>query len=176
MTETAPVQDTVAKVNNELAVGDDLDFQRRWWHFERIVWLLFLLIVVADLLGCFGRGWLAHAEAHTSDNTAVIHYERVERFSTPSILSIRFAPNAVQSGHIQLWMSESLLKPLGNQRVIPQPSSSMLDRQGVLYTFDASSHPGSVEFAMEPARPGIFPLTLRVNGAAPLTLNIYVMP
>jgi hypothetical protein len=176
MTETTPVQDTVAKVNNELAVGDDLDFQRRWWRFERVVWLIFLLIVVADLLGCFGRGWLAHAETRTADNSAAIQYERVERFSTPSILSVSFAPNAVRAGHIQLWMSESLLKPLGNQRIIPQPLASVLDKGGILYTFDAAARPSSVEFAMEPAKPGIFPLTLRVNDSAPVTINIYVMP
>jgi hypothetical protein len=173
---TTPVSDSVPKVNNELAVGDDLHFQRRWWRFERLIWVLFLGIVIADLLGCFGRGYFANAEAKSSDGMVDIHYQRVERFSTPSILSVQFGPNAAHNGHVKLWVSDSLLNALGNQRVIPEPSSSVLDSGGILYTFASSSHPSSVEFALEPATFGLFPLTLQVPGSSPVNLKIWVMP
>jgi len=171
---TSPVKDSISKVNDELAVGADLKFQRRWWIFERSVWVVFSLIVIADLLGCFGRGYFSHAEI--KGPVCDIQYERIERFSTPSILTIHFGPEAVHDGRIKLWASGSLVKPLGNQRVIPQPSSSVLENGGVLYTFDASSHPSSVEFALEPATFGAFPLTLQVPGTDPVQLKIYVMP
>jgi len=29
------IDDSVAKVDDEVAGGEDLDFQRRWWKFER---------------------------------------------------------------------------------------------------------------------------------------------
>jgi hypothetical protein len=173
---TTPVTDSVPKVNNELAVGDDLVFQRRWWHFERVIWVLFLAIVIADLLGCFGRGYFANAELKSTDGMTDIHYQRIERFSTPSILTVQFGPNAVHDGQVKLWVSGSLLKPLGNQRVIPQPSASILQKGGVLYTFASSSQPSSVEFALEPATFGIFPLTMQVPGSDPVNLRIYVMP
>jgi len=50
---TEPVQDSVSKVNDELAVGSDLEFQRRWWKFERGVWIFFILLIVLDVLGVF---------------------------------------------------------------------------------------------------------------------------
>jgi len=176
MQETTPVGDSVPKVNHELAVGDDLEFQRRWWRFERGIWILFLLIVLADLLGCFGRGYFADAETQTADGRTTIHYQRVERFSTPSILSIGFGPGDVHDGKIKLWMSNTLLKQLGNQRVIPQPSASVLDQDGVVYSSDSSPRSGSIQFALEPASFGVFNLTFRVNNANTTALTIYVMP
>jgi len=175
-TATSPVRDSVSKVNDELAVGADLNFQRRWWVFERCVWVLFFLIVIADLLGCFGRGYFSHAEIKGPDGVTDIKYERIERFSTPSILTVNVGPSAVHQGQIKLWASGSLVKPLGNQRVIPEPLSSVLENGGILYTFSASARPSSVEFALEPATFGVFPLTLQVPGTEPVNLQIYVMP
>ena len=53
--------DEVPKVDNAVAVGEDLEFQERWWTFERVIWSFFALILLADMLGAFGRGWLAKA-------------------------------------------------------------------------------------------------------------------
>jgi hypothetical protein len=163
-------------VNNELAVGADLDFQRSWWRFERGVWIVFALLVLADLLGCFGRGPVAHAHEGTADGALDVSYDRIERFSTPSILTIRFGPRAIHDGEVHLWMSDSLVKPLGNQRIIPQPSASRLDGDGIFYTFPSSPRSGSVEFALEPAAPGINNLEIRMPGEEPLKLRIFVVP
>lgn len=173
---TKPVEDTIGKVNDELAVGSDLEFQSRWWRFERIAWIVLIAIVIADVLGCFGRGPLANAQTRASDRTMDVKYERIERYSTPSILTIQFGPSAIHDGKIQLWASEALIKPLGNQRVIPQPSESVLDGTGILYTFASTPKPNSVQFALQPSSPGIQDLTLHVPGSEPLHLRIYVMP
>ena len=174
--KTTPVKDSVPKIDNELAVGSDLQFQRQWWRWENEIWILFAAMIVADLLGCFGRGPLAKAHARTHDGTMDVTYERIERFSTPSILTVKFGPNASRDGAVKLWISDTLVKELGNQRVIPQPSSSTLDGKGTMYTFSSTAHPNSVEFALEPSSPGIYPLTLRVPGSEELSTKIYVMP
>jgi hypothetical protein len=57
-----PVEDSIAKVNDEVAVGEDLDFQRKWWRFENAAWVVFTLIIILDLSGLFGRGPIASAE------------------------------------------------------------------------------------------------------------------
>ena len=173
--ETKPVEDSVSKVG-DLAVGSDLDFQRKWWRFSNGLWMLFTCLIVADLLGCFGRGPLADASASTSDGSMDVKYERIERFSTPSILRIEFGQKAIHQGKLQLWASDSLVKPLGNQRVIPQPLTSVLEHAGIDYTFQATSTPASVEFALQPATPGIYNLQLKVPASPALDLRIYVMP
>lgn len=42
-----PIEDSVSKVDDAIAVGEDLNFQRRWWRFERAIWVAFALILVA---------------------------------------------------------------------------------------------------------------------------------
>jgi hypothetical protein len=166
----------ISKVNDEVAVGSDLEFQRKWWRFTHAIWIVFAVMVVADLLGCFGRGPLANAHLRIQDGTMNIKYERIERFSTPSILRIQFGQNAIHDGKLQLWVDESLVKPLGNQRVIPQPLTSAVGQGGVLYTFAVTTLPVSVEFALEPAAPGIYETSLQVPGAEKASLLIFVMP
>ena len=46
--ETKPVEDSVAKVDDDIAVGSDLEFQRAWWKFEKIAWFFLSLILLAD--------------------------------------------------------------------------------------------------------------------------------
>jgi hypothetical protein len=174
--QTKPVEETVSKVDDEIAVGSDLEFQRKWWRFTRVLWFVFTGIVVADLLGCFGRGPVANARIRSNDGTMDVKYERIERFSTPSILRIQFGPTAIHDGTIQLWISDSFIKFLGNQRVVPQPSTSVLGQEGILYTFPATTLPAAVEFAMQPTTPGICDLRMRVPRSEELKARVYVMP
>ncbi len=173
---TEPVQDTIAKVNDEIAVGQDLEFQRRWWRFERAVWMVFTAIVILDLLGFLGRGHFAKARLHAQDGSMEVRYERIERYSAPSILMVQFGPNAIREGKVQLWASESLVKALGNQRVVPQPAASVVSQGGILYTFPAAGVSGSVEFALEPRSVGMQALQLHVPGFQELLMKIFVMP
>ncbi|MFP5228316.1 MAG: hypothetical protein ACLGXA_11890 [Acidobacteriota bacterium] len=174
---TRPVEENIPKVGNELAVGEDIEFQRRWWRFEHIVWALFSLILLLDLSGLLGRGPLAHARDKTADGAMNLQYDRVERFQTPAIVSIHFGANAVHNGHIELWVSQSIIKSLGNQRIIPQPASSVLTGDGILYTWPAGEHPDSAEFALESSHVGVQHFTLRLPVLGDqLTERVVVMP
>lgn len=174
--QTKPVGDTIAKVDNELAVGADLEFQRKWWRFEFGIWIVFTAIVILDALGFFGRGYMAKAHVRAPDGSMQIKYERVERFGTPSLLTIQFGDAAIRDGKIQLWTSEDLVKSLGAQRVSPQPAESVMDHAGILYTFPATALPASAEFALQPTHPGLAHLTLRAPGQQEVKLTIFVMP
>ncbi len=173
--QTKPIEDSISKVD-DIAVGSDLEFQHKWWRFTRAMWIVFTAIVIADLLGCFGRGPLANAHLRTKDGTMDVKYERIERFSTPSILRIQFGPNAIRDGKIQLWIGESFIKSLGNQRVVPQPAASVVGQDGILYTFAATTIPAGIEFELEPTAPGIYDLSMRVPAAEELKPKIFVMP
>ena len=175
-TETRPVTDSISKVNDEVAVGADLEFQRRWWRFEHIVWSVFTVIIILDLLGTFGKGPLARGHLGTQGGEAELNYERIERLGTPSIFTVQFGPAAIRDGNIRLWVSESLVKPLGNQRIIPQPAASVMQPGGIEYTFPATGSPASVEFELQPVAMGRQMLTLRVAGSEPLNAKIFVMP
>ncbi|HSU29673.1 MAG TPA: hypothetical protein VLJ11_00440 [Bryobacteraceae bacterium] len=173
---TSPVEDSVPRINNEIAVGEDLEFQRRWWRFENILWIFLVAILALDVTGLLGRGYLAKGTAQTKDGAMVVKYERIERFKTPSILTIQFGPSALQNGKLILWTSDSLVKDLGAQRVIPQPEASVIGEGGLRYVFDATPGPSSVQFALEPGKIGLHHLTLRVPGSEDLKLDVAVLP
>jgi hypothetical protein len=170
-------EDSVPKINDDIAVGEDLQFQRKWWVFEHAIWILFACIVALDIAGVFGRGPVAQAELSSPDGAMHLKYERIQRYGASSVLVIQFAKSAVHDGKIQLWTSDSLVTELGNQRIIPQPSESKLSNGGFLYTFASSGESAdSVEFALEPEKAGLHSLTLRLTGGDRLTFKIFVMP
>ena len=64
---TTPVTQSAPRVNDEIEVGEDLEFQRKWWRFENLAWILFTLVIVLDIAGLFGRGPIAKAERRSAD-------------------------------------------------------------------------------------------------------------
>lgn len=171
-----PVVDSVPKVAGEVAVGEDLEFQRKWWRFERIIWTLFLVILICDLLGVFGRGWLSKARRSTPDHVLMLNYERIERASTPSIMTLHFAPAAVRDGHIQVFVSEEIIRRLGAQRISPQPQISELTNGGITYTFPATSAPATVEISLQPSFPGTHHIRVQVPGSSVIEGTVFVFP
>ena len=174
--ETRPIEDSVPKVNDELAVGSDLEFQRRWESLENVIWIFLAIFLLLSLLGFFGRGPMANVKVKAPDGSMEVQYERFERFSTPSVLTVRIAPTAIHNGAVKLWVGEALVKPLGNQRVIPQPDRSQVGNGGVQYTFPASQGQASIEFQLQPSKIVKTELKLRIPGYSEMDLNIYVFP
>ena len=171
-----PVEESVSKVNDEIEVGEDLDFQRKWWRFENFVWAVFSLIIVLDLSGVLGRGPVAKAERRTANGTIDVKYERIERTESPSLLTIRFGQSAIVDGKMKLYISESLVQGLGTQRVIPAPLASEVGKGGLTYTFLASKPPASIDLALQPSGPGLYEFAIGVAGTEPLHAKIFVVP
>jgi hypothetical protein len=172
----ARVEDSVPKVENEIAVGEDLEFQRKWWRFEQIIWPVLLALVIWDVLGGFGRGWLAKAKASTPDKAMILDYERIARASTPSVMTFNFNDAAIHNGRIILYISDSVVKPLGAMRLAPQPALSSVGDGGITYAFDASKGPAVVQIQLEPSFPGRHRFTVRLEGEPPVIGSVFVVP
>ena len=173
---TTPVGDTVPKVDGDVAVGEDIDFQRRWWRFERVIWAIFVLLIVADLAGAFGQGWLAKARATFPDNSLTIDYERIARSSTPSTMFLQFGRRAIRDGQVRVFLSDSVIKGLGATRIAPQPATSAIGGGGVTYTFPATVDPAQVEIQLQPAQPGRFAFRVAMAGQPPIVRHVVVLP
>ncbi len=174
--ELKHVRDDVPQVDGDIAVGEDLAFQRRWWTFEKAVWSFFVLILIADLSGALGRGPLANAKAKTADGTLQVKYERVLRENTSSILTVLPGPGAVHNKQLQLFVSDSILKQFGAQRIIPQPDVSTVGRGGVTYAFPATTLPITIQFELKPSFIGMHAFTVAVPGADSVQAKSFVLP
>jgi hypothetical protein len=173
----SPVLDSVPKVRNEVAVGEDLEFQHRWWQFERLVWIFYSAILALALLGAFGRGWLAKTQRRSPNGDLLLKYDRIQRTGTPSDLTVAFGPNAIHNGQVRLFVTESVIQKLGAQRISPQPAQSVIGQGGVTYTFPANEQPASVVFTLQPSGPGAFRFRVSLPDAgSSLQSKIIVMP
>jgi hypothetical protein len=170
------VLDQIPRVENAVSVGEDLDFQRRWWRFEKAAWFVLVLVLIADALGAFGRGWIARGERHTTDGTLRLQYERIERAGTPSNMLIMFGPSAVHDQKVRLFSSDAIVNELGAQRIIPQPTISEIGPGGITYTFRTSGSPAAVSIALQPSYPGIHRFEIEVPGGEPIRATIVVLP
>jgi len=179
---STPVADSVPKINNDVAVGENLDFQRKWWRFERAIWIIFVIILICDVAGLFGRGWVAKAVKSTADQSLRLDYERIARASTPSVMTLNFTDAAIHDGTIKVYVSDSVVRPLGAQRIAPQPLSSVVGDGGITYTFPATHSPAVVQIALEPSFPGLHKFRLQVigNGAGDtgntIDASVFVVP
>ena len=164
-------------VENAIDVGEDLEFQRRWWRFERVVWTVFVLILIADCLGAFGEGWLAHSRLRVPGSGLDVQYERIVRASTPTKLTIHFNQAELAPAHaVQLFVSNSLVDDLGNQRIAPQPAVSAIGQSGIMYVFPWTGAESSVLFSMQPSKPGVAHFTLRVPGHPSVSARVIILP
>lgn len=173
---TSPVGDSVPKLDGDIAVGENLDFQRRWWLFERVVWGFFLLLILCDLLGLLGHGWLAKAHATVAGGALSIDYERIERANTPSMMTLHFGPAAIRDGQVEVFVSDSVVQDLGAVRLAPQPAVSTIGDQGIHYRFPATGAPAEVQIQLQPVRPGSHGFRVQTPGAPPIDARILVLP
>ena len=171
-----PLEDSVPKVDNAIAVGEDLAFQRRWWRFERALWVFFAFLIFCDLIGLFGRGYMANAERHAKDQSVYMTYERIERSGTPSTMTFHFGPEALRNGQVRLFVSQSVVKSLGAQRISPEPASSVIGNGGVTYTFPATDESGIVEISLKPTFSGVHHFSVGVPGSEYLNASVLVFP
>jgi len=169
-----PVEDSVPKINEEVAVGEDLEFQRRWWKFETMMWWTIAVVLLLNFAGVFGRGPVAHTQI--SNDVMLVKYERVERTGTPSILEVQFPSATLGKGQVKLHVSQSIVDELGAQRVIPSPLETAIGNGGLTYTFSAEQAPGAIQFALQPSKPGIFRFSMQVPGSPTLSARVVVMP
>ena len=170
------VGDTVPKVDNAVAVGEDLTFQRRWWKFENFIWSLFALVLLADVAGLLGNGPLAHTQRKTQDGSLVLQYDRIERATTPNTMTIKPGAQAVQNGRIVLFVSDSVVKELGAQRIAPQPAVSAIGNGGITYLFPAVGGSSTIQFGLQPAKVGFHTITVGVPGGEQLQARVLVLP
>jgi hypothetical protein len=73
---------------------------------------------------------------------------------------------------IRLYVSQSLVKALGTQRIIPAPGTTNVGNGGLTYNFPASRSPAIVQLALEPLGLGFYDLTVGVLGASSIQAKV----
>ncbi|HEX7080192.1 MAG TPA: hypothetical protein VF329_04190 [Gammaproteobacteria bacterium] len=163
--------------SSDLEISEDMEFQRRTWIVERFGWAVLALIVVAAILGLFGKGLLGHAEATAADGTLTVEYYRFWRMQSPMMVGV--AAQTVPTGdRARIWMDRAYVESVQVDRITPEPESVEAAADRLIYVF-ALAHAGEplrATFEVEPQRPWRVRGRVGVEGGEMVMFSQFVYP
>jgi hypothetical protein len=165
----------------EMEVGQDLEFQRRSWWWQRVGWALMVLTLVAALLGLFGSGGLlAAAEAGGRGSALWVEYNRFGRLDAEdTTLRVHLEQGAASGGGlVRLWLSREYLEGVVIRTITPEPESVEAGPDRFTYVFRASdpSRPVVLTFHLEPDRMGRLPGQIGLEGGQTISFSQFIYP
>ncbi|MBW9117375.1 hypothetical protein JNB88_27525 [Rhizobium cauense] len=153
-------------------VEDHGPFQRRMWFAQRIAWAIFAVILVACLLGAFGRGGFL-SRASIQSRGGQIDYPFITRWNAPDDLKLTFASS---SGDHIFFVDSRFFDALSVERIEP-PQKVTLVRDGLTgYVFPGGqSKPTRVTLRLQTQKPGLQRMTFGFEGEV-VERSILVLP
>ena len=127
-----------------LQIREDLVLERMTARLKHIVFCLLVALILASLLGLFGRGPLADASAEGEGLR--VEYERFTRTSAQTVVRLEVGPR--QPAGVKLWLSQLYLEEVELVRVWPAPSAQWADAGRLHFEFERAdpTQPLRVEF------------------------------
>ena len=123
------------RVNDELEVGYDEMFERRWKVAQDVGLVVMVLFLLVCLSGLLGRGPFSHRTASAPDGSLRVDYEPMAREGTPT----------------------QVAEPMGLGRTVPNAVSTMVGTQGVVLRFVVAPLQGDAKIRLDalPAEVGV---------------------
>jgi hypothetical protein len=163
---------------DSIEAGSAIGFERAWWRFENVLYLLITLLLIAAVAGFTGRGPVSQAIAGVPGSAVWAEYEKYARFRTPSMLAVHLGPDALHGAQAVVRLTGSIVDRVPISRISPQPQTVAPIPNGQQFTFPVAQ-PGdsaTVRFVVEPAKPGLSQGTLATPGAPPITFSQFIYP
>lgn len=123
------------RVNDELEVGYDQTFEARWTIAQRIGLAVMVSFLLVCLSGLLGRGPYSHRTATSQDGSLHVDYEPVAREGTPTQITFRLANPGAMPTPVSLFVSGTLVEPLGLGRTVPETTAAMVGSKGLVLRF-----------------------------------------
>lgn len=155
----------------------DPAFEKWEWRGERIGWALMLLVILAAMIGLFGKGMLSHASKTAADGSLSIEYERFLHYHDPARLRVVVAANQVRDGQTKVWLSTGYLEAVALQKVTPDPIHVEAGSEGHTFVFHvpAGQGPITIMFDLEAEEIGTIEGLFKAGGET-LSFSQFVYP
>lgn len=111
-------------------------FTRREWAIQRMAWSFWGVVVLAALLGLFGRGPLSRAVAGAEGLR--VEYDRLARHGGDDRMRITVLPPGSGGGVVRVWMTRAFADAIEIQWITPRPESVSSSAERLTYVFRAS--------------------------------------
>lgn len=165
-----------------------MGFQKRSWTFERIGWVVMVLLVVAALLGLFSTGPLSQVTVQDPEGLVQVQYDRFQRYRAPTTLRVTFlkpsgmeSPGADAPGDgatASLRISRTLVDAIGIERIQPEPEQVRSAGEALVFVFRraAGDEADTVLFAVKPDSFGPVRGEIGLVGHEPIPLAPFIYP
>ncbi len=165
------------RVNEELEVGYDDRFERRWRVAEQIGRCVMVLFVVAGLAGFLGRGPYSHQTAASIGTGMAVDFEPVTRSQAPTQVTFHL-DNLTSAPTIDVLVGTNIVEPMGLQRVEPQPLQTRLVKDGMVMTvaIPPGTRDAKLRLMLQPVSLGPNELITKLNDDAPQRWTQFVLP
>jgi hypothetical protein len=162
----------------ELDIDQDMALQKRDWKFQHAGRFVMLLLIIAALLGAFGRGWLSKAEVGGKDGTLWMEYDRIARHRSSSALKLHLAPHVAVNGRARIWLKRDYLQGLNIEDISPEPERVAVEKDGLVYEFVVAdpAQPTLVVFHIIPDEIGSRSGAVGLAGQKPYSFTQFVLP
>jgi hypothetical protein len=159
-------------------IHEDPRIERRHWLYERIVWALMALVVLAEILGLFGGGALSRSAVEASSDGLRLEYNRFSRRTSPTHLRVHVQPGSAAGGEVRVWIDRTYLDDVDVQRVTPEPEHVELGSERLIYVFRSGDPTAGAEiaFAVEPQSWGKIRGRAGVEGGEEVAFTQIVFP
>jgi len=163
---------------DDLHLGQDLRFERRWWVVQRVAWVTMALFVTAGVLGLFGKGVLSQARAAQAGNALSVEYEHFGRYGAESEFKLQIEPAGIRGGVARVLLAGGLLECMKIRSITPRTESVEVRPDGALMVFQApdTSNPIRVSVTMMPKHIGQCTGILSLEGEPALDVSQLVYP
>lgn len=162
----------------DIEVGCDPGFEQRWWRIQGIIWVILVLMLAAGVAGVFGHGPLSEAMVHAPGSQVQVHYDRLARRETPSMLTLQLDKAALASGLVRIHLNRALLDRMQLKQIVPAPLAAepLADGARFIFRTDPTNDSALLTFTENPSVPGFVEGEITVEGAEPVRFRQFVFP
>jgi hypothetical protein len=159
--------------SRSIELQENPGFQLWEWRLQRLGWWALSLVVLAAMLGLFGKGLLSGGEARNAPGSLRVRYERFARVGASNRITLDLPP-AQSSDSVLLHLNRRYFDSVRIETVTPGPAGIDVGPDEVVFRFSTAATgrtPVSIVFDVEPLRAGRLPAVLRTNTEPMLTFT-----
>jgi hypothetical protein len=156
-------------------VYENLPFERRWFRFEHIVWLLMVVYLIFVSAGLFGRGPMAK----TTESSGRLHvqFDRIIRARSQAEVVAEIDAMATQQGRVRLLIEGALADEARIESIQPQPVEQTASGTAHILTFQVNpGSPASVRFVQKVDGVGRAQSRIALEEGPGLRIDQYKLP
>ncbi|OQA03443.1 MAG: hypothetical protein BWY69_00456 [Planctomycetes bacterium ADurb.Bin401] len=142
-----------------LEINDDITFQKKFWHIERVFWGILLLFTLAALFGVFGKGPVSET-SHRQENLNIT-FNRFLRYGNNSKIEIILPPGS----RPVIGIAKEFIDKIDSVSFTPAPERIYYANNQIRYIFMVDERqPSEIVVSFKPTARGLLKGTIEHNG------------